>query len=147
MLLITTATLKNLSPILEIEQASFKHSWSTESLAGEFSDPLSTVIIAKPYNCSNIYGFCCYKTVPPEAELLRIAVRPEKRRQGIAKVLLDEVLRLLHLQQVTTVFLEVSETNRGAIALYKNSGFLAGGSRPGYYNHGTAAALLLRRNL
>ncbi len=147
MILFTHATLKDLSTILEIEHASFEHPWSKESLAGELSDPLSSIIIAKSSSNPDVCGYSCYKIIPPEAELLRIAVRHEGRRQGTAQALLNEMFRLLRLRQVVTVYLEVSEINRAAIALYKKSGFLVTGSRPGYYDHGTTAALLLQRDL
>jgi ribosomal-protein-alanine N-acetyltransferase len=143
----TYATLEDLPELLEIERISFKIPWSKENLSSELSDPLSHTIIAKSSCNSYLCGYICYKIIPPEAELLRIAVRHEGRRQGTAQALLNEMFRLLQLRQVVTVYLEVSETNRAAIALYKKSGFLVTGSRPGYYDHGTTAALLLQRDL
>ncbi|MEA1922916.1 MAG: ribosomal protein S18-alanine N-acetyltransferase [Pseudomonadota bacterium] len=147
MFIFTYATLEDLPELLAIERTSFEHPWSKESLAGELSDPLSSIIIAKSSSNPDICGYSCYKIIPPEAELLRVAVSPEGRRQGTAKALLNEMFSLLRLRQVVTVYLEVSETNRAAIALYKKSGFLVTGSRPGYYDHGTTAALLLQQDL
>ncbi|MEA3333078.1 MAG: ribosomal protein S18-alanine N-acetyltransferase [Pseudomonadota bacterium] len=143
----THATLKDLPAILAIERSSFKNPWSEGNLTSELVDSLSSTIIAK--FSSNLYscGYICYKIIPPEAELLRIAARSECRRQGIAQALLDEMFRLLQLREVTTVYLEVSETNRSAITLYEKSGFSVTGSRSRYYDHGTTAALLLQRQL
>ena len=147
MFIFTYATLEDLPELLAIEHTSFEHPWSKESLAGELSDPLSSIIIAKSSSNPDICGYSCYKIIPPEAELLRIAVRPECRRQGTAQALLKEMFRLLRLRQVVTVYLEVSETNRAAITFYEKSGFFVTGNRPGYYDHGTTAALLLQRDL
>ncbi len=147
MFLFTHVTLKDLPEILAIERASFNNPWSKESFTNELSGPLSCTIIAKSSSDSLACGYCCYRVITPEAELLRIAVRPEERLDGVGRALLDEMFRLLRLQQVTTVYLEVSETNQAALALYKKSGFLVTGRRPGYYDQDTTAALLLQRNL
>ena len=141
----TDATIKDLPEIMAIEQASFSTPWSEGSLAGELSDPLSCTIIAKSPCKTIAYGYICCKVVPPEAELLRIAVNPEFRRRGVARSLLNEIFRVLPLQEVTELHLEVSEINHKAIALYKKMGFLLCGRRPGYYGDGATAALLLQR--
>ena len=142
MFIFTFATLEDLPDILAIERDSFKAPWSKESLSSELADPLSSIIIAK--SSSSLYpcGYICYKIIPPEAELLRIAVRSECRQQGCAQALLSEMIRLVQLREVTTIYLEVSEINRAAINLYVKLGFSITGSRPRYYDHGTTAALL-----
>jgi ribosomal-protein-alanine N-acetyltransferase len=140
------ATINDITEILAIEQRSFDVPWSQGSLAGEFSDPLSTIIIARS-SCQNItYGYSCYRVISPEAELLRIAVSPELRRLGIGRSLLDECLRRLQLLQIKTLHLEVSESNREAMNLYEKTGFFVSGRRLGYYDNGATAALLLQRN-
>ena len=147
MLTFVNATIKDIAEILAIEQSSFKHPWSRGSLAGEFSDPLSTIIIARS-SCQTItYGYSCYRVIYPESELLRIAVNPELRGRGIGRSLLDECLRRLQLLQIKTIYLEVSESNQEAIALYKKRGFWVSGRRSGYYDNGATAALLLQLNL
>lgn len=140
------ATIKDLSEILAIEQDSFSSPWSKKNLAGELANPLSSTIIAKSSCTNSTYGYSCCKVVCPEAELLRIAVVPELRRCGVASSLLNETFRVLQLQQVAELHLEVSEINHKAIALYKKAGFRPSGRRPGYYDNGSTAALLLKRN-
>ena len=141
------ATIENLPEILSIEQVSFSKPWSEESLFSELSSPLSSTIIVKSPCETNIYGYSCCKVIPPEAELLKVAVRPIRRRCGVGQALLDEMFRFLRLQQVATIYLEVSEINRSAMSLYEKSGFAVVGNRPGYYDDGATAALLLRRDL
>ena len=143
----THATIEDLPEILAIEQASFNSPWSEESLVSELSSPLSSTIIVKSPCKAIVYGYSCCKIIPPEAELLRVAVRPKGRRRGAGRAMLNEMFRLLRLQQVATIYLEVSEINRSAIALYEKSGFVVTGNRPGYYDDGATAALLLRRDL
>ena len=147
MFIFSHATFNDLPEILAIEQASFKNPWSQESLASELSDPLTNTIIVKTSPYTFIYGYSCYKIIPPEAELLRIAISPKSRRRGTARALLDEMFKLLRFKKVTTVFLEVSETNQAAINLYKKSGFSVTGRRSGYYDQGKTAALLLQKEI
>ncbi|MCD6430259.1 MAG: ribosomal protein S18-alanine N-acetyltransferase [Deltaproteobacteria bacterium] len=143
----THATIEDLPEIVAIEQASFSKPWSEESLFSELSSLLSSTIIVKSSCKAIVYGYNCCKIIPPEADLLRIAVRPKRRRCGVDRALLDEMFRFLRLQQVATIYLEVSEVNRSAIALYEKSGFVVVVNRPGYYDDGATAALLLRRDL
>ena len=143
----THATIEDLPEILAIEQASFSKPWSEESFFSELSSPLSSIIIVKSSCKAIVYGYSCCKIIPPEVELLRIAVSPERRRCGVGRALLNEMFRFLRLQQVATIYLEVSEVNRSAIALYEKLAFVVVGNRPGYYDDGATAALLLRRDL
>jgi [ribosomal protein S18]-alanine N-acetyltransferase len=43
-----------------------------------------------------------------------------------------------------TVFLEVRESNRAALELYKSSGFQAISRRPGYYEFPPEAAIVMK---
>ncbi len=141
------ATLEDIPELLSIEEASFSKPWSEKSLISELSSPLSSTTIVKSPCETIIYGYSCCKVIPPEAELLKVAVRPKRRRCGVGQALINEMFRFLRLQQVSSIYLEVSEVNRSAIALYKKNGFTVIGNRPGYYDNGTSAALLLQRAL
>jgi ribosomal-protein-alanine N-acetyltransferase len=61
--------------------------------------------------------------------------------------LLREAIRRLIGVGVTEVFLEVRESNVGALALYQRQGFRVAGSRRGYYRSPTEDALVLRADL
>jgi ribosomal-protein-alanine N-acetyltransferase len=54
------------------------------------------------------------------------------------------------MRRAEALFLEVDETNRPAIALYKRFGFRQVGRRPNYYSSAdgsSAGALVMRRDL
>jgi GNAT superfamily N-acetyltransferase len=57
-----------------------------------------------------------------------IAVRADRRRRGIARALLTEVLTFLHRDGIRTAFAEVNEANRGAAALFDGIGARRAGS-------------------
>lgn len=77
-------------------------------------------------------GFLLIRDLPPQAEILTIAVMPDARRQGIASRLLNEAFETIASKQL---FLEVAASNQTAISFYKNMGFQETGRRPNYYKH------------
>jgi ribosomal-protein-alanine N-acetyltransferase len=77
-------------------------------------------------------------------ELLRIAVHPRYRRQGLARTLMTELMIRGVREGVARLFLEVSDTNAGAIAFYKERGFAITGRRRDYYGSGEDALIMSR---
>lgn len=91
----------------------------------------------------SIAGFCIVLALPPQAEIETVAVAPERQRQGIATVLLEDALNKLKDISVTEVMLEVRETNIAALACYARLGFHPSGRRPHYYADPVEDAVLL----
>jgi [ribosomal protein S18]-alanine N-acetyltransferase len=88
-------------------------------------------------------GFCSWRqSAPDEAEILNLAVDPDRRRRGIGSALLAAVLERAR----GTVFLEVAEPNLPAIALYRKQGWVDVGLRSGYYNQGTVNAVVMKKS-
>ena len=81
-----------------------------------------------------------------EAEILTLAVLPDQRRQGLARILLEEAARQCEAVGAGTLFLEVATRNEAARALYGAQGFEEIGRRRGYYADGDDA-LVMRRML
>ena len=87
---------------------------------------------------SRVVGFVVTRTLTGnECEVLNLAVAPEYRRRGIARELLWSVL-------CGTVFLELRESNRAALALYKSLGFQELSRRSGYYTAPPEDAIVLK---
>jgi [ribosomal protein S18]-alanine N-acetyltransferase len=84
-----------------------------------------------------------------DAEILTLCVAPPARRQGIARLLLEDLFRRAGLLGARSVSLEVAADNQAARRLYEALGFAPAGQRPGYYRRGrgTVDALLFRRAL
>ena len=85
-------------------------------------------------------GFLIYQLLYEKAEIIDIFVLDEYRRKGIAKALLNEMLKDKTIKSVT---LEVKESNKNAIMLYNSLGFKEVAKRKGYYN-GEDALLMLK---
>ncbi len=78
------------------------------------------------------------------AELQRIAVAPNHRRQGIAASLLAGVVDAARRTPADRLLLEVREDNRAALSFYAGQGFVEIDRRPRYYADG-ATAVVMRR--
>ncbi|MEX0347609.1 MAG: GNAT family N-acetyltransferase [Rhizobiaceae bacterium] len=93
-------------------------------------------------------GFVLARLAAGEAEILTIAVTRSKRRQGLARALMDAVLRHLHAERADSLFLEVGEGNEPAIALYRRLGFAEVSRRSAYYgDESDGTALVMRLDL
>jgi ribosomal-protein-alanine N-acetyltransferase len=91
-------------------------------------------------------GFVLARVAADEAEILTLAVVPAARRQGHGEALLAGAMAAAVARGAGAMFLEVSEQNEAARALYAAAGFAEAGRRRGYYPDGSDA-LVLKRGL
>lgn len=82
-----------------------------------------------------------------EAELFRIAVIPEARRNGLGKILLEKMLEDWNRLRISRAFLEVRSSNTAARALYEKYGFKPLGVRKKYYNNAEDAVVYIRNKV
>lgn len=89
-------------------------------------------------------GFAVLQVVADEAELHRVAVHPDHRRRGLARRLVEAVLRRAEARGAARLYLEVARGNAPAVALYRGMGFDVDGVRRAYYSDGDDALLMSR---
>lgn len=77
-------------------------------------------------------GFCIYRMVAGELELLMIAVDPEHQHAGIGQMMINELIKNARQSGVEAIFLEVRSSNP-AQHLYRKLGFVQIGERKAYY--------------
>lgn len=117
--------------------------WSASEIAGILALPNTKLI-------EHAAGFAVFRIAGPEAELLTIAVLPESRRQGVASNLLERLHESVKSSGVQEVFLEVSDKNPAARALYEAHGFTGTAVRKDYYdgpNGKKINALIMSRSI
>jgi ribosomal-protein-alanine N-acetyltransferase len=91
-------------------------------------------------------GLILARVAADEAEILTLAVHPDARRRGIARMLLEAAVAGAAAMGAAAMFLEVSEINHAARSLYETSGFHPAGRRRRYYPDGSDA-LVMRRDI
>jgi ribosomal-protein-alanine N-acetyltransferase len=95
-------------------------------------------------------GFIIWRNLYEQSEIITLAVLPDVRRQGIARLLLAHAMQHAAQSKAQDIFLEVEEGNIAAFRLYEQSGFELVNRRDGYYRKpdGTYAdALVMSREL
>ena len=120
-------------------------SWSEEALRETVLLPGLAAFVSE--RGDTISGIVVGRQVLDEAEILNLAVRQGVRRQGEGRALVRQVLQAFAERQVSRVFLEVRESNAGAIAFYRGLGFEAVGTRKVYYHDPEEAAAVMELRL
>ena len=137
---ITAMGPEHISQVAELEKELFSAPWDENSLRSELDNPLSLWLVAL---CGDrVAGYVGSQTVLQEADMMNIAVSQSHRRRGIARMLVEELIRQLDAYQLT---LEVRASNAPAIALYESLGFTQVGLRKNYYHKPKEDALILRK--
>lgn len=86
-------------------------------------------------------GFILIRVVADEAEILTLAVRPEARRLGLGRSLIQAAAAMAAGLGASRLLLEVAQDNLAARALYDRTGFQAAGRRPRYYARAEGPAI------
>ena len=129
--------------IAELEKVCFSDPWSVHSISGELNNPLSLWVVATDNH--KVVGYVGSQSVLGWSDMMNLAVDPAYRKQGIGRMLVNELIRRLKTNQVTCLTLEVRVSNLPAVNLYRSLGFVEVGRRPGYYHNPKEDALILRK--
>ena len=133
----------HVSQVAQLEKLCFSAPWSENSISSELTNPLSYWLVALDGN--KVAGYVGSQTVLDESDMMNIAVDPQYRRQGIARALVEELVKCLARKESRCLTLEVRASNAGAIALYGKLGFVQVGLRKNYYRNPREDAMILRK--
>lgn len=147
-MIIALMTENDLGSVLKIEQASFKNPWTRISFLNELAGQYSHNFVLKLENSCKTYqiiAYVCFRLIIDELHLLKIAVTPAQRHQGLAVNFLTECMKILGPQRINSAFLEVRQHNAAAIGLYRKAGFDIEAQIPDYYSDTREDAILMRK--
>ena len=124
-------TRASLDGVMALENEVYPFPWSR----GNFLDSLVAGYTAWTLNRPDgeLVGYCVAMAGVAEMHLLNITVAPSLRRQGHARRLLEELLRVCAATGAMRLWLEVRTSNDDARAAYRRLGFAEVGLRKGYY--------------
>ncbi len=131
----------DLREVMEIDAESLPRPWSAVVWWEELRSPFSRYFVIG--DRGSISGQIGVKRIADELHVMTIAVRPELRRKGYAKKLVEAALA--DQPDANLIYLEVRPANVTARALYESLGFYVTGVRPRYY--GNEDALLMTLDL
>jgi len=142
-LLIKTLTPDAAPRLAELEKLCFSVPWSEASLRSALEDELHLWL-----GCiedSEIIGYAGVQIVLDEGFIDNVAVHPEKRNRGIAKLLVDKLCEESKLRGASSLMLEVRPSNAPAIKVYEGAGFERVGFRPVFYDKPKEGAILMTK--
>jgi ribosomal protein S18 acetylase RimI-like enzyme len=138
---IRTATLGDAEDLLALERELFgADAWSELSVHEELVGPGRRFVVST--SGERIDGYAVTMTAGDIVDLLRIGVRRDLRRHGVASTLLDAVLE--DTDDASRMLLEVSVANTEAVSFYVARQFSVIDVRPHYYRDGTEALVMCR---
>ena len=94
---------------------------------------------------AGVQGFAAMQFGDEHAHLVLMCVHPARRRQGIARGLIDWLTASAQVAGMAAIALELRADNDAAHAFYRRLGFAESALVPGYYEGRVAARRMLRR--
>ena len=94
-----------------------------------------------------LVSYCTVVTVLDEAQIINVATSSSHRGRGYAKDVLCAVFDECKKREITSISLEVRESNVPATTLYNSFGFKAMGKRKDFYKNPRENALVMIKNL
>jgi len=135
----------DLPSVVKIERLSFSTPWSETLFFNEIhmqrSIPKVAVIDER------IAGYICANHVADEGHILNLAVHPDFRGKGIAKILVKNILEELKANACRFLYLEVRASNNAARKLYEDFGFSVVWTRKLYYTEPKEDAVIMMLRL
>lgn len=131
--------------VAEMEQQIFSDSWSEKSVLETVQQKQSVCFAAE--KAGHFLGYLLAYHAADEAEIARIAVQKEARRQGAAGKLMQALEHYCEEHKMEKLLLDVRESNEAARSFYTKNGFVEDGIRQGFYVNPSEDAVLMSRQL
>lgn len=135
------AQLADLDALVGLELACFSSPWSEASLREDLEDPHKYYFVGETQSGA-VVAYVGLSQVLDEGQINNVAVFPTWRAQGIGQALLEHMIEAMK-NSVSVLYLEVRQSNQGAINLYKKLGFTIDGERKDFYTHPKEDAFLM----
>jgi ribosomal-protein-alanine N-acetyltransferase len=149
-------TAADMDDLLALEHLCFSRPWTATSFLAELlAETACHLGIEKNTDPAGenffLTAYLFFRVIADEMQIMKIAVGPAHRGQGIASLLLGAGIQQARQAGAAASFLEVRSSNTAALAFYTGQGFRQIGIRKDYYPGNKSAekedALLLMKNL
>jgi len=126
--------------IKDILEDEFDDFWNSQILKDELENENTRYVVA--IKNGEVSGFAGIKYNFDTVEVMNIVTKKNQRRNGLATILLRNLIEISKEFNVSKILLEVNEQNLPAINLYNKLGFFEVGRRKKYYNNQFDAILM-----
>lgn len=135
--------VEDLEQVMEIENELFAVPWTKEGYFTFLTKENAMMLVVEEKE--KILGYCGLLMVLEEADVMNVAVRKDRQKEGIGNFLMQSMLRLAQDRGIEKIHLEVRVSNDTAIRLYERLGFEKYGIRKGYYTDPIEDAVLMMK--
>lgn len=144
-LVVRELKVEDSAAVAEMEQQIFSDPWSEKSVLETVQQKQSVCFAAE--KAGHLLGYLLAYHAADEAEIARIAVQKEARRQGVAGKLMQALEHYCEEHKMEKLLLDVRESNEAARSFYTKNGFVEDGIRQGFYTNPSEDAVLMSRQL
>ena len=131
---------EDLKRVFEIENMSFDHSYGINMFQQLYEMGIGFLVAEKEdYVIGYVMFWIKYEN---QGHIISIAVDKNYRRLGAGTQLLVKAISILSLLPIDAIYLEVKETNIGAVKFYEQFHFKKDRVVPGYYDSGESAIIM-----
>lgn len=116
--------------------------WTPARVKRAIADTETQVLVATRHG--EILGFAIMKFGDRQAHLHLLAVRPDHRRAGVGRAMLEWLEKSCRAAGIVEIRLEVRTDNMTARRFYDRLGYRHAGQVPGYYDRREDAALFAK---
>ena len=132
--------------VARLEKICFSVPWSKTSLKEEINNENASFLVAVDKN-EKVFGYTGFTFVLDEGYITNIAVFPQYRGNGVAKKLLEALVKFAQDKKLKFISLEVRKSNVSAVSLYQKLNFLSAGVRKNFYSYPKEDAIIMTRYL
>ena len=131
---------KDLKRVFEIENMSFDQSYGINMFQQLYEMGIGFLVAEKDdYVVGYVMFWVNYEN---QGHIISIAVDKNYRRQGAGTELLIRAISILSMLPIDAIYLEVRESNAGAVEFYERFNFIKDRVVPGYYESGEGAIIM-----
>lgn len=127
--------------VAEMEHQIFPDKWSERAVLDTLENEQTICLTAE--KAGRLMGYLFAYVAADEADIARVAVLKESRKQGVGSELMKELKKVGQEQELKKLLLDVRRSNTAARAFYKKHGFTEDGVRPGFYEKPEEDAVLM----
>lgn len=141
-IIVRPMVMTDVDGVMAVEHDSFLTPWSRSAFEEELAqNRLARYIVAEENGA--IVGYAGTWLVINEAHVTNVAVSSQRRREGIGRLLMQNLMELARENGMESMTLEVRVSNAAARHLYQQLGFVEAGIRKNYYTETKEDALIL----
>lgn len=142
-MLLREMMVDDLDQVMEIEEAEFSIPWTREGFLTYLMKDHAMFLVVEEKG--QILAYAGLLMVLDEGDVTNVAVRRDRRSEGIGGFLMESMMRLSFDLGIRRIHLEVRAGNDTARRLYKRLGFTEDGLRKNYYSDPKEDAVLMTK--